>query len=83
MATETNDTLVKVFSGDRWQAELIKGLLEANGIEAMIKDETLALVTSPYSSVGGAVLVMVMDDQRDKALELIKENEEACPKERE
>jgi len=83
MATETNDTLVKVFSGDRWQAELIKGLLEANGIEAMIKDETLALVTSPYSSVGGAVLVMVMDDQRDKALELIKENEEACTKERE
>ncbi len=83
MATETNDTLVKVFSGDRWQAELIKGLLESNGIEAMIKDETLALVTSPYSSVGGAVLVMVMDDQRDKALELIKENEEACPKERE
>ncbi len=83
MATETNDTLVKVFSGDRWQAELIKGLLEANGIQAMIKDETLALVTSPYSSVGGAVLVMVMDNQRDKALELIKENEEACPKERE
>ena len=83
MATETNDTLVKVFSGDRWQAELIKGLLEANGIQAMIKDETLALVTSSYSSVGGAVLVMVMDNQRDKALELIKENEEACPKERE
>lgn len=71
--------MVKVFSGDRWQAELIKGLLEANGIEAMIKDETLALVTSPYLAVGGAVLVMVMNDRYDRAMELIKENGESRP----
>ena len=81
MATETNDTLVKVFSGDRWQAELVKGMLEANGIEAMIKDESLALVTAPYSSVGGAVLVMVMDDKCEQAKAIIEENEEAYQKE--
>lgn len=81
MATETNDTLVKVFSGDRWQAELVKGMLEANGIEAMIKDESLALVTAPYSAVGGAVLVMVMDDKCEQAKTIIEENEEAYQKE--
>ncbi len=81
MTTETNGTLVKVFSGDRWQAELVKGMLEANGIEAMIKDESLALVTAPYSSVGGAVLVMVMDDKYDQAKTIIEENEETDQKE--
>ncbi len=81
MATETNDTLVKVFSGDRWQAELVKGLLEANAIEAMIKDESLALVTAPYSAVGGAVLVMVMDEKYEQAKAIIEENEEAYQKE--
>ena len=46
MATKDYGSLVEVFRGDLWEAELIKGFLAANGVQAMIKDETLGLVTT-------------------------------------
>lgn len=56
--------LVKIFGGNLWQAQLIQGLLEANNITCMLRNDTLSAVTSPYSTIGGEVWVLV--DERDK-----------------
>ena len=47
MEANVFESLVEVFRGNLWEAELIKGLLESAGVESMIKDETLSAVTSP------------------------------------
>ena len=59
MGAKTYGSLVEVFRGSLWEAELVKGLLTSAGVEAMIKDETLSAIASPYSNTEGGVLVMV------------------------
>ncbi|MBR5892807.1 MAG: DUF2007 domain-containing protein [Bacteroidaceae bacterium] len=66
--------LVKVFNGNLWQAELVQGLLEANNIACMLKNDTLSAVTSLYTSIGGEVWVLVNDCDEEAALALIGEN---------
>lgn len=73
MKTNAYDSLVEVFRGNLWEAELVKGLLESAGVQAMIKDETLSAVTSPYANVGGRVLVMVNKEEEVYAKKVIAE----------
>lgn len=73
MKTNAYDSLVEVFRGNLWEAELIKGLLESAGVQAMIKDETLSAVTSPYANVGGRVLVMVNKEEEVYAKKVVAE----------
>lgn len=65
------ESLVEVFRGNLWEAELIKGLLESAGVESMIKDETLSAVTSPYANMGGNVLVLVNKEEEVYAKEVV------------
>lgn len=65
--------LQAVFSGTRMQAEIIAGMLEANEINSMIKDETISRLTSPYMTAGGEVKVLVLPENKEKALELIND----------
>ena len=46
----TKEKLVEVYAGSMWQAEVIKGLLDANAIPCAVIDESIGAVTSPYSS---------------------------------
>ena len=71
---ESQHKLVKVFSGNLWQAQIIQGLLEANHIVSILEDDTLSAVTSPYATLGGEVLVLVDIRYRDSAVRLIKTN---------
>ena len=73
MAERTYGSLVEVFKGSLWGAELVKGLLISAGVDAMLKDETLSVVTSPYSNVGGTVLVMVNKEEEVYARKVVKE----------
>ena len=59
------EKLVEVYSGTLWQAEVIKGLLDANGVPCAVLDESIGAVTSPYSPTSGDVVVVV--DECDKA----------------
>ena len=70
------EKLVTVFTGTVWQAELIKGLLEANDIPCAIMDETLGAITSSYAGFGKGVLVVVNEEEKEKALELINNSQE-------
>lgn len=73
MEEMTCASLVEVFRGTLWEAELVKGLLTSAGVSAMIRDETMSAVTSPYSTFGGAVLVMVNKEEEVYARKIVKD----------
>ena len=74
LGKESQYKLVKVFSGNLWQAQIIQGLLESNHIASMLENDTLSAVTSPYATLGGEVLVLVNIKDRDMAVKLISTN---------
>ena len=77
MTTDANkEKLVTVFTGTVWQAELIRGLLETNNIPCAIMDETIGAITSSYLGMGKGVLVVVNEDDEEKALEIIGSSQE-------
>ena len=76
MVDVNKEKLVTVFTGTVWQAELIKGVLETNGIPCAIMDETIGAVTSPYAGLGKGVLVVVNEEDKEQAYEAIKQNQE-------
>ena len=75
MNDENKEKLVTVFTGTVWQAEIIKGLLETNEIPCAIMDETIGAITSSYAGFGKGVLVVVNEEDKEKALEIIKEQQ--------
>ena len=77
MTTDANkEKLVTVFTGTVWQAELIRGVLETNNIPCAIMDETIGAITSSYSGMGKGVLVVVNEEDKAKALEIIEDSQE-------
>ena len=74
MTDANKEKLVTVFTGTVWQAELIKGLLDTNNIACAIMDETIGAITSSYAGMGKGVLVVVNEDDKEKALEIIENN---------
>ena len=71
MEAKTYGSLVAVFQGTLWEAEIIKGLLSSAGVESMIKDESPSVVTSAYSEVGGEVLVLVNKEEEVYARKVV------------
>lgn len=71
MEAKTYGSLVEVFQGSLWEAEIIKGLLSSAGVESMIKDETISAVTSPYNNAGGKVLVLVNKEEEVYARKVV------------
>ena len=67
------DSLVEVFRGNLWEAEVVKGLLQSTGVEAMIKDQSIGAVSSPYLDSGGNVLVMVNKEEEVYAKKVVAE----------
>ena len=76
MVDVNKEKLVTVFAGTVWQAELIKGVLDTNGIPCAIMDETIGAVTSSYAGLEGDVLVVVNEEDKESALAIIKQNRE-------
>ena len=74
MSNVNDEKLVQVFAGTLWQAELVKGLLDSNGIPCDIKDNTIGAVTSSYAGLDGDVLVIVNETDEERALEIIEKN---------
>ena len=69
---EKREKLVEVYAGTLWQAEVVKGLLEANAIPCAVINETIGAVTSPYSPTSGDVLVVVDEKDAPRAVEAIE-----------
>ncbi len=66
--------LVEVFNGSRWEAELIKGLLESAQVDATVKDGLMSSIV-PY--VSPTVSVLVNSDQYTAAMEIISSRDKA------
>mgnify|MGYP003297834443 CR=1 FL=1 len=67
------EKLVTVFSGGLWQAQLVKGLLDANAVKCELKDNS-GILTSSYAIAEGEVAVIVNEADEDLALKVIEEN---------
>ena len=52
---------VEVFKGSPWEAELVKGLLENNGIATIIKDGLMSTI-APY--IAPDVTILVRSEER-------------------
>ncbi len=63
--------LIKIFGGNLWQAQLVQGLLEDNGIPCVLRNETMSAVTSPYATLGGEVWVMIDERNREMAKSIL------------
>ena len=74
LGKESQYKLVKVFSGNLWQAQIIQGLLESNHIASILENDTLSAVTSPYATLGGEVWVLVNMKDKETADKLISTN---------
>ncbi len=72
MEATSYGSLVEVYRGNLWEAELIKGLLESAGVSAMLKDETLSAVTSPYANIGGGIVVLVNKEEEVYARKVVE-----------
>jgi hypothetical protein len=59
-----------IFSGDSFQADLLKSLLEDSGIEAVLEDEYLGRMY-PYAIPGG-VKVIVPNAEFDEARRIVE-----------
>ena len=73
MKEEDKSKLVEVFTGSPWEAELVKGLLENNGIATIIKDGMVVNVVLPATAVDVSVLVNEKD--YEAAMEVVREYE--------
>lgn len=71
MTTNDNSTWVEVFSGEAFEAEVVRGLLEANDIRCILEDHTLSAVTSHYNGIGGYVSILVSPVNEEAARQLI------------
>ena len=68
----TNDCAwIEVFSGEAFEAEVVKGLLESNDIRCILEDHTLSALTSRYNGIGGYVSILVNPADEGKARQLI------------
>ena len=73
MTTNRNNAWVEVFSGEAFETEVVKGMLEANGIPCILEDHTSVLL-SPYSGVGGDMRILVDPADEAEARKLIGHN---------
>ena len=71
MTTNHNDAWVTLFSGAPFEVEVIRGMLEANGIRCIVEDHT-SLITSYYSGVGGDMRILVSSADVEEAQRLIE-----------
>ena len=60
----------EVFEGSLWEAEIVKGLLQTEHIECMLRDETLGVITSPYLA-GDNVRILVNDEDFQRAYRVV------------
>lgn len=65
--------VVEVFSGSPWEAELVKGRLESNGINSILRDGDIAAIAPYYE--GQEVTIFVEQKDYESAMEIIRARE--------
>ena len=65
--------LVCVFKGQPFEAEVVKGRLESEGIPAMIMNNSMSAIFSTYTVMAGPVSVLVNPQDEERARQLLQE----------
>ena len=65
--------LVSVFKGQPFEAEVVRGRLESEGIPAMIMNTSMSAIFSTYTITAGPVSVLVNPQDKERALQLLNE----------
>jgi hypothetical protein len=74
MKTTEGIVPVEIFSGISWEAEMIRNILENEGIESFLNDEITGTLVPFYTSQGmGAVKVVVSNLDYEKAKLIVAE----------
>jgi hypothetical protein len=70
-----SSTIIVIFEGNPIDSEIVKDILIENGINANLKNQLMGTIAPWHVSSGGfePVKVEILSDDKDKALELIKE----------
>ncbi len=63
--------LFEIYSGILWQAEMVKDLLENEGIKASLKDEITGSLNLPWDGLG-SVKVIISNLDYDKAKVIVE-----------
>ncbi|MDD2491682.1 MAG: DUF2007-related protein [Bacteroidales bacterium] len=73
MDDKTNS--VEVFAGTGWQAEMVKNLLENEGISSFLKNEIIGTILPFGTSPGGvgAIKVIVSEEFKERAMAVVTE----------
>jgi hypothetical protein len=76
METNIKIVPVEVYTGILWEAEMVKNILENEGIEAFVNDEFIGTIAPFYITPGlGSVKVVVSNLDFDKAKLVVAEFE--------
>lgn len=71
-----NENLICVFKGDPFEAEIIKGKLESEGVQSMILNNSMSVLLSTYSVLSGPVSVLVNPEDEEVARKIIEDKDE-------
>jgi hypothetical protein len=63
--------LIEIYDGNLFQAQMVKNLLENEGIESFLKDEIIS--RSPIYKSGAGVRVMISESDYDRARVVVDE----------
>ncbi|MDR0895113.1 MAG: DUF2007 domain-containing protein [Prevotellaceae bacterium] len=72
MTATDNSRTIEVFKGSPWESELVKGLLENNGIVSILKDGLMSTI-APY--IAPDVTILVNETDYEAAMEVIRSRE--------
>lgn len=76
MKKQKDSEPVLVFTGQSWEAEMLKNLMENNGIEAYINNEHIGTLFPFYTTPGmGAVRLVVSKSDYENARNIVAEFE--------
>ncbi len=77
MENKIHDDPIEVYSGNGWQAGMVKSLLENAEIEAFLKDEIMGVLYPWWSDAGaaGSVKVFVSKNDFDRAMIVVNDFE--------
>jgi hypothetical protein len=69
MKNRDKDYTVEVFSGTMWESELVKSLLENNGIDSFLANTSLSTyIYEPIYSSGAKVMILEADLEAAKEI---------------
>jgi hypothetical protein len=67
--------IIEIFEGDSFQAQMVKNLLEIEGVESLLRNEMIA--RSPVYRGGNGVKVMISELDYEKAKLVVNEYEKS------